>query len=153
PGGRGGCVAPSPQRLPCWLWPADRRPRGQRLGRRGGRRACGAGGRRLSGAAWPGSPPGGVARHPEYAGPGVQLMSDRILLVDDEQHVLAGYERQLRKAFAVDTAVSGDLGLATLASRGPYAVIVSDMRMPGLSGAQFLARARQEAPESVRMLL
>jgi hypothetical protein len=36
---------------------------------------------------------------------------------------------------------------------GPYAVVISDMRMPGMSGAQFLANARKSAPDTVRMLL
>jgi CheY-like chemotaxis protein len=36
---------------------------------------------------------------------------------------------------------------------GPYAVVISDMRMPGMSGSEFLARARRQAPDTVRMLL
>ncbi len=79
-------------------------------------------------------------------------MSERILCVDDEPNVLAGYRRQLRKQFDIEVARGGEEGLDALA-RGPFAVIVSDMRMPGLSGAQFLARVREAAPDSVRMLL
>jgi CheY-like chemotaxis protein len=41
----------------------------------------------------------------------------------------------------------------TLDRDGPFAVVVSDMRMPGMSGAEFLSRVRQKAPETVRMLL
>ncbi len=80
-------------------------------------------------------------------------MSERVLCVDDEPNVLAGYQRQLRKEFDLSIAVGGEEGLATMTQRGPFAVIVSDMRMPGLTGVQFLARARALAPESVRMLL
>ena len=36
---------------------------------------------------------------------------------------------------------------------GPYALVISDMRMPGMNGAQFLAQVRQKSPDSVRMLL
>jgi response regulator RpfG family c-di-GMP phosphodiesterase len=80
-------------------------------------------------------------------------MPERILCVDDEPNVLAGYQRQLRKQFEIDVAVGGESGLAAVRDRGPYAVIVSDMRMPGMNGAQLLARVRETAPDSVRMLL
>jgi ActR/RegA family two-component response regulator len=80
-------------------------------------------------------------------------MPAKILLVDDEPAVLAGYERSLYREFKVDTATGGELGLQAMLRSGPYAVIVSDMRMPGMSGAQFLAKARKSAPDTVRMLL
>jgi ActR/RegA family two-component response regulator len=80
-------------------------------------------------------------------------MPAKILLVDDEPAVLAGYERTLYREFEVDTAAGGELGLQAILRGGPYAVIVSDMRMPGMSGAQFLAKARKSAPDTVRMLL
>jgi ActR/RegA family two-component response regulator len=80
-------------------------------------------------------------------------MPAKILLVDDEPAVLAGYERSLYREFEVDTATGGELGLQAILRSGPYAVIVSDMRMPGMSGAQFLAKARKSAPDTVRMLL
>jgi ActR/RegA family two-component response regulator len=80
-------------------------------------------------------------------------MPAKILLVDDEAAVLAAYERSLRKDFEVDTANGGELGLKAIRERGPYATVISDMRMPGMNGAQFLAQARQSAPDTVRMLL
>jgi response regulator RpfG family c-di-GMP phosphodiesterase len=80
-------------------------------------------------------------------------MSEKILFVDDEQNVLDAYQRTLRKDFHIETALSGAEGLEALASRGPYAVIVSDMRMPVMDGVEFLARARQQASESVRIML
>jgi ActR/RegA family two-component response regulator len=80
-------------------------------------------------------------------------MIAKILLVDDEPAVLAGYSRTLHREFDVDTAVGGELGLEAIRERGPYATVISDMRMPGMSGAQFLAKARQSAPDTVRMLL
>jgi ActR/RegA family two-component response regulator len=80
-------------------------------------------------------------------------MPAKILLVDDEPSVLAGYERTLHREFQVDTAVGGELGLQAIQRTGPYAVVISDMRMPGMSGAQFLAKARKSAPDTVRMLL
>lgn len=80
-------------------------------------------------------------------------MKERILCVDDESSALDGYQRILHRQFEVNTAVSGEQGLAILERRGPYSVVISDMRMPGMNGAEFLARVRQKAPETVRMLL
>jgi CheY-like chemotaxis protein len=77
----------------------------------------------------------------------------RILFIDDEPNVLDSARRQFRKDFEVHTATSGPAGLALLASDGPFAVVVSDMRMPGMNGAEFLAAARRVAPDTVRMIL
>jgi response regulator RpfG family c-di-GMP phosphodiesterase len=78
---------------------------------------------------------------------------DRILFVDDELAVLNGYERLLHREFEVSIALGGEQGLASIRSNGPYAVVISDMRMPGMNGAQFLSQVRQNAPDTVRMLL
>lgn len=80
-------------------------------------------------------------------------MAAKILLVDDEPAVLAGYERTLHREFEITTALGGELGLKALQECGPFAVAISDMRMPGMSGAQFLAKARRTTPDTVRMLL
>ncbi|HTR24703.1 MAG TPA: HD domain-containing phosphohydrolase [Terriglobales bacterium] len=80
-------------------------------------------------------------------------MADKILFVDDEPAVLDGYRRTLHRDFEVDTAVGGEQGLSAIESNGPYAVVVSDMRMPLMNGAQFLARVKQTVPDTVRMLL
>ncbi|GAB6898454.1 HD domain-containing phosphohydrolase [Kineosporia succinea] len=80
-----------------------------------------------------------------------------VLMVDDEPNVLDGYRRSLHGRFRVTTAKSGAEGLTVLeraARTGTgFPVIVSDMRMPGLNGAEFLGRARELAPDSVQMLL
>ena len=82
-------------------------------------------------------------------------MSEKILFVDDEPGVLEGFRRLLHKEFLLDTAGSGREGLAAIASAGddPYAVIVSDMRMPGMDGVQFLSRVRITSGDSVRIAL
>lgn len=82
-------------------------------------------------------------------------MSDRILFVDDEQAVLDGFRRILHKDFALETAHSGPAGLELIAAAkdAPFAVVVSDMRMPGMDGVQFLSRVRQLSPDSVRIAL
>jgi response regulator RpfG family c-di-GMP phosphodiesterase len=80
-------------------------------------------------------------------------MANKILFVDDDPSILDGYRRMLYREYVVETAVGGEEGLSTLREYGPYAVVISDMRMPEMSGAQFLAQALREAPDTVRMLL
>jgi len=80
-------------------------------------------------------------------------MTDKILFVDDDTEILAAFQRQLRKRFHIETALGGREGLKAVMNRGPYAVIVSDLRMPGMDGIQFLSRSREIAPDSVRMML
>ena len=80
-------------------------------------------------------------------------MPDRILFVDDDANLLESYQRQLRNHFLVETAVDGEQGLKAIEQPGRYSVIVSDFRMPGMDGVQFLSRVREMAPDSVRMLL
>jgi response regulator RpfG family c-di-GMP phosphodiesterase len=77
----------------------------------------------------------------------------RILCVDDEPRVLEGLKLQLRRGFEVSTAASGAEALAAMSAGEPFPVIMSDMRMPGMDGATFLARARELSPDSVRLLL
>ncbi len=76
-----------------------------------------------------------------------------ILLVDDELSVLEGYRRGLRKQFKLDTAISGQEAIEMLRNNPPYAVIISDMRMPNMSGLELLSRARELSPDTVRIML
>ena len=69
---------------------------------------------------------------------------EKILLVDDEQSVLDAFHRQLRKQFNIETAVSGREGLKKIADIGPFAVIVSDMRMPVMDGMTMLGELRKD---------
>ncbi|MEW5976220.1 MAG: HD domain-containing phosphohydrolase [Acidobacteriota bacterium] len=78
---------------------------------------------------------------------------ENILCVDDEPNILEAYQRALRKQFGIETATGGLEGLSLLAEKGPFAVVVSDMRMPGMDGVQFLARVREQAPDTVRIML
>jgi DNA-binding NtrC family response regulator len=80
-------------------------------------------------------------------------MAIKILFVDDEKSILDGFERMLHDQIEVVTASSGTEGLATIHLLGPFAIVISDMRMPGMDGADFLARVRELAPHTVRMLL
>ena len=73
-------------------------------------------------------------------------MTDKILFVDDEINILGSISRQLRKRFIVKTASSGQDALQILKDEGPFAVIVSDMRMPGMDGAELLSTVKNLYP-------
>ncbi len=80
-------------------------------------------------------------------------MSDRILFVDDDPHLLAACERSYRRRFKLDTADGGEAGLKKVQENGPYAVVISDRQMPGMDGIQFLTQVRQREPDTVRIML
>lgn len=80
-------------------------------------------------------------------------MSHKVLFVDDEPNVLEGVRRQLRKLVALDTATSAEEGMKAVLEKGPYAVVISDMRMPHMNGTKFLSQVREASPDTVRMIL
>ena len=77
----------------------------------------------------------------------------KILCVDDEPKVLSGLKLQLREHYAVSIATGGQEALDILRSKGPFSVIISDMRMPEMNGATFLSKAKQITPNTTRILL
>lgn len=81
------------------------------------------------------------------------LPPPRLLLVDDEPNILSSLRRLLHgEGYAIRTAEGGTQALALL-EQEPADVIISDMRMPMMSGAEFLKQAREAWPDSVRILL
>jgi response regulator RpfG family c-di-GMP phosphodiesterase len=80
-------------------------------------------------------------------------MNERVLFVDDEANILAGFKRQLRKYFSMETALGPEEGLRIMKERGPFGVVVSDLRMPGMDGIEFLGNVRKLYPETIRMVL
>jgi DNA-binding NtrC family response regulator len=76
-----------------------------------------------------------------------------VLCVDDEAFVVEAISRQLAREFNVVTATSGKAGLEALASGEEFAVVISDMKMPQMDGAEFLSQVRERWPSTVRMLL
>ena len=76
-----------------------------------------------------------------------------ILLVDDEANILSSLNRLLRRdGYRILTANGGEAGLAVLAEHA-VDVIVSDQRMPNMTGVEFLRRAKELYPETVRIVL
>jgi len=80
-------------------------------------------------------------------------VAEQILIVDNERSVLDGIERLLHGEFSISTAQGAIQGLSLIQLLGPYAIVVSDMRMIGMDGAGFLAQVHQMAPNTVTMLL
>jgi HD-like signal output (HDOD) protein/DNA-binding response OmpR family regulator len=76
-----------------------------------------------------------------------------ILCVDDEPRVVEGLALHLRRDYHVLTAGGGQNALALLKEKGAPAVIVSDMRMPGMDGAALLKQVKHLYPETTRILL
>jgi response regulator RpfG family c-di-GMP phosphodiesterase len=80
-------------------------------------------------------------------------MKYKILLVDDEVNILNAYHRNLRSSYDVVTADSGYSGINIFKEQGPFAVVVSDYRMPKMDGIEFLANVKMIDPNSSRIML
>jgi response regulator RpfG family c-di-GMP phosphodiesterase len=80
-------------------------------------------------------------------------MNEAVMLVDDDVNVLAGYQRHLKGRYNFTLAAGPELALKLLAERGTFALVVSDLRMPGMNGIELLAQIRKLQPECVRVML
>lgn len=78
-----------------------------------------------------------------------------LLLVDDEESIAKSLQRIFRKeGYEIYTALNGQEGLKRLKETGKaFSLIVSDQRMPGMTGAQFLEKAKEIFPHAIRILL
>jgi CheY-like chemotaxis protein len=76
-----------------------------------------------------------------------------VLCVDDESHVVQSILLHLRKEYEVSTALSGEEALKLLKRMGGAAVVISDMRMPGMNGATLLNNVMHLYPDTSRILL
>jgi diguanylate cyclase (GGDEF)-like protein/PAS domain S-box-containing protein len=76
-----------------------------------------------------------------------------LLLVDDEPNIVAALKRLFRRdGYAILTANSGAQGLEVLANNR-VDVIISDQRMPGMTGVEFLRTAKISYPDTIRIVL
>jgi response regulator RpfG family c-di-GMP phosphodiesterase len=80
-------------------------------------------------------------------------MNKKVLFIDDEENILHAYKLALRKSLKVSTAVGGEAGLEKLVNDGPFAVVISDLKMPGMDGIEVLSKAKDIAPDTVRVML
>ncbi|MDA7952095.1 MAG: response regulator [Pirellulaceae bacterium] len=81
------------------------------------------------------------------------MNKEQVLLVDDDPNVGRSLQRQLRKLFRFDVATSGAEALELLRTNGPYAVVVSDMKMPNMNGLELLSEITKVSPNTVRIML
>jgi len=80
-------------------------------------------------------------------------MSEKILFVDDEKFVLDTFRRNLRKHFEIETAEGSMAAFDQLERNGPFAVVVSDLKMPKMNGVEFLSMVKTRYPDSIRIML
>lgn len=77
----------------------------------------------------------------------------RIMLVDDEENILRSLKRLLRgPQWEIDTFTNAHEALGAL-ERQPYALVVSDFRMPEINGVEFLEYCKLRQPDTVRIVL
>lgn len=77
----------------------------------------------------------------------------RVLFVDDDPMVLEGNLRTMRSRYAVASAPGAAEALSLIESSAPFAVVVTDLRMPRMDGISFLSRVRELRPHTIRILL
>lgn len=80
-------------------------------------------------------------------------MKERVLLVDDDQNVLDGYRRNLRANFVVYTASGAAEAIELIKTSDPFAVVVSDFKMPEMDGVKFISVVQKISPDTVRIIL
>jgi response regulator RpfG family c-di-GMP phosphodiesterase len=86
-------------------------------------------------------------------------MNDKVLCVDDDAFILDAYRamhKQLQskgRTFLLETAENAEQALAAITGQGPFAVIISDMQLPGMDGVQLLHWVKEICPNTVRIML
>ena len=75
-----------------------------------------------------------------------------LLVIDDEEEVLKSLKRQFRKKYEIFLANSGDAGYRIIAEQ-PIQVIISDQRMPGMTGTDFYSKIKTRFPYAIRLIL
>jgi signal transduction histidine kinase len=76
----------------------------------------------------------------------------QLLIVDDESEILKALRRQFRRNYDIHLANSGEEGYQIMVEN-PIQVIISDQRMPGMTGSDFFEKVSEEFPDAIRLLL
>jgi DNA-binding NtrC family response regulator len=79
--------------------------------------------------------------------------NDTILIVDDEPHVISALRRGLDDEAYLITGATGAAEALLLMAGHSFKVVISDEKMPGMDGAEFLALVKERYPETVRIML
>ena len=80
-------------------------------------------------------------------------MSQKVLVVDDEESILKGIKLNLGRKFDLTLANGPEQALQLVRTEGPYAVVVSDMRMPVMDGASMMRKIKEGNPGTLCILL
>ncbi|MEO1235462.1 MAG: response regulator [Planctomycetota bacterium] len=92
-----------------------------------------------------------MTKPPENTGQDARF---RVLLVDDEQNIIASLKRLLRReGYELHTANSGPEALEVIDDTGAFDLVMSDFRMPGMTGAELLRKVRDRSPDTIRIIL
>jgi len=80
-------------------------------------------------------------------------MSAKVLVVDDEESILKGIKLNLGRKFDLTLANGPEEAQQLVRNEGPFAVVVSDMRMPVMDGASLMRKIKEEYPATLCILL
>jgi len=80
-------------------------------------------------------------------------MANKVLFVDDEQKILDSFMLNLKRRYDIHLALGPEEALARIASDGPFQVVVSDYKMPGMNGVELLSKVMTVSPKTVRIML
>jgi response regulator RpfG family c-di-GMP phosphodiesterase len=80
-------------------------------------------------------------------------LNEKVLVVDDDKSILALYTKQFQNVVEIFTAENPEKALEIFKNNGPFALVVSDFKLPSMNGLEFLAETEKISPETVRILL
>ena len=81
------------------------------------------------------------------------ISMNKVLVVDDEESILKGIRLNLGRSFDITLANGPHEAFTLFKEKGPFEVVVSDMRMPGMDGATMLRKIKEENPDVMTILL
>lgn len=81
------------------------------------------------------------------------MSNNSVLFVDDEPNILASFRRSLGKRFNMSLANGAREAITLIKQKGPFAVVVSDLKMPEIDGINLLAMVKKHSPDTIRIIL
>lgn len=81
------------------------------------------------------------------------MSSNAVLFVDDEPNILASFRRSLGKRFNIHLAEGPKNALQKIKESGPFAVVISDLKMPEINGIELLSMVKDKSPDTIRIIL